>query len=58
VEASVHRVGTSSEDLANLVERAIADPSQGRACREYFERVHSSAGVLERYEQLFAELLQ
>jgi len=58
VEASVHRVGTSVEELANFVERAIADPAQGRACREYFERTHSSGGVLERYQRLFAELLQ
>ena len=58
VEAPVHRVGTSIEQLANLVERAIADPAQGKACREYFERIHSSAGVLERYARLFAELAQ
>jgi hypothetical protein len=58
VEAPVHRVGTSIEELASLVERAIADPAQGKACREYFERIHSSAGVLERYARLFAELAQ
>jgi glycosyltransferase involved in cell wall biosynthesis len=58
VESPVHRVGTSVEALAQLVEQAIADPAQGRACRDYFERTHSSAGVLERYERLFAGLVQ
>lgn len=58
VESPVHRVGASAEELASLVEQAIGDAAQGRACREYFERTHSSAGVLERYERLLAELVQ
>ena len=58
VESPVHRVGKSIEELKDLVERAIADPAQGRACREYFERTHSSAGVLAHYQRLFSELVQ
>jgi hypothetical protein len=51
VGAPVHRVASDLEGLAREVESAFHD--DGKACREYFQRTHSSAEVLSRYEQLF-----
>jgi hypothetical protein len=54
VGAPVHRVASDIEGLAREVESAFHD--DGKACREYFTRTHSSAEVLSRYEQLFEAL--
>ena len=56
VGAPVHRVVATVEQLAQGVEEAFRDPALGNRCREYFQRQHSPAGVLERYAQLFDEL--
>jgi glycosyltransferase involved in cell wall biosynthesis len=58
VGAPVHRVALNVEDLAGEVESAFANPALGSACRDYFQRTHSSAEVLARYEQLFQRLTQ
>ncbi len=56
VGAPVHRVASGVEQLAQGVEEAFRDPAPGNRCREYFQRQHSPAGVLERYARLFDEL--
>jgi glycosyltransferase involved in cell wall biosynthesis len=56
VDAPVNKVVSNVEQLAAGVEQAFSDPSLGARCREYFERQHSPAGVLERYARLFDEL--
>jgi glycosyltransferase involved in cell wall biosynthesis len=56
VGAPVHRVGFTVEDLRQQVETAFTDPALGAACRDHFERTHSSAGVLARYSALFEAL--
>jgi glycosyltransferase involved in cell wall biosynthesis len=53
VGAPVHRVAADLDSLAFHIEDCFANPDAGTACREYFERTHSSAEVLSRYEQLF-----
>ena len=58
VGAPVHRVALDVESLASGIEECLEDPSLGAACREYFERTHSSGSVVERYEGLLAELAQ
>jgi glycosyltransferase involved in cell wall biosynthesis len=58
VGAAVHRVAPDVEALAAGVEEAFANPARGAACREHFERSHSSAHVFERYDELFRTLLQ
>ena len=56
VGAPVHRVALTVDDLAREIENAFANPERGARCREYFERQHSPAGVLEHYARLFEEL--
>ncbi|HWM44769.1 MAG TPA: glycosyltransferase family 4 protein [Burkholderiales bacterium] len=56
VDAPVNKVVANVEELAGGVEKAFSDPSLGARCREYFERQHSPAGVLEHYARLFDEL--
>jgi glycosyltransferase involved in cell wall biosynthesis len=56
VGAPIHQVAVSMEALVGEVERAFANPALGAACREYFERTHSSAGVLAQYTALFERL--
>ncbi len=53
VGAPVHRVASDIEALAREVDHAFHDETLGKACREYFQRTHSSAEVLSRYQQLF-----
>jgi glycosyltransferase involved in cell wall biosynthesis len=53
-----HRVAPTVDDLAKEIEAAWADPSRGQACRQYFERSHSSAYVFERYDELFRSIRQ
>jgi glycosyltransferase involved in cell wall biosynthesis len=53
VGAPVHKVGSTVEDLQQQIEEAFNDQQLGERCREYFQRTHSSAEVLSRYEQLF-----
>lgn len=53
-----HRVAPGVDELAAGVEEAFADPARGEACREYFERSHSSARVFARYDELFRGILQ
>ncbi len=57
VGAPVHRVAADVEALSSLVEDSFVDPQLGSACREYFERAHSKAGVLEQYQRLFRGLV-
>jgi len=57
VGAPVHRVAADVEALSSLVEDCFANPELGSACREYFERAHSKAGVLEQYQRLFRGLV-
>jgi glycosyltransferase involved in cell wall biosynthesis len=56
VGAPVHKVASSVEDLTAHVENLFSDPAPGEACREYYERTHSPAGVVARYEEVFASL--
>ena len=58
VGVAVHRVAGDAESLALEIEAAWNEPSRGEACREHFERAHSSAHVFERYDELFREVLQ
>ena len=58
VGVAAHRVAPGVEDLAREIETACADASQGEACRQYFERSHSSAHVFGRYDELFRGILQ
>ena len=58
VGTPVHRLGSTVEDLEREVEGAFADPALGRACREHFERTHSTAEALARYQALFGRVLQ
>jgi glycosyltransferase involved in cell wall biosynthesis len=57
----VHRVFRSVDEGAQAVESLlgsrVAWESASRRCREHFERMHSSAGVLAQYERLFGELV-
>jgi glycosyltransferase involved in cell wall biosynthesis len=57
VGVPAHRVAADADSLARAVEEAFADPSRGEACREHFERSHSSAQVFERYDALFRGIL-
>jgi glycosyltransferase involved in cell wall biosynthesis len=52
----VHRAVSDIEQLAREVEQAFSDPERGARCREYFERHHSTAEVLEGYARLFEGL--
>jgi glycosyltransferase involved in cell wall biosynthesis len=58
----LYQVVTSLDQAQAEIERLCADQAYwARAsvrAREYFERTHSCAGVLARYEQLFDELMQ
>lgn len=56
VGAPVHRVATDLDALAYEVEICFENRSIGQRCREYFERTHSSAEVLARYNGLFEAL--
>ena len=56
VGAPVHRFVSNPLELPAEVEKAFTDPEPGARCREYFERQHSPAGVLERYARLFENL--
>jgi len=58
VGAPIHRVAPTVDALAVEVESSFKNLSLGSACREYFERTHSSGTVVERYEGLLAELAQ
>jgi glycosyltransferase involved in cell wall biosynthesis len=49
-------VGGVARELRLLCENPSLWDSASRACRKYFERHHSSAEVLARYERLFAVL--
>jgi hypothetical protein len=40
----------------SLVEQCFQDPASGEACREYFERKHSSDGVLAQYREVFRQV--
>jgi glycosyltransferase involved in cell wall biosynthesis len=55
-----HRVAADAAGLARevrlLTENASLWESASRVCRKYFERNHSSAEVLRRYEALFERL--
>jgi glycosyltransferase involved in cell wall biosynthesis len=51
-----HRVGSDVNALAAHVESCLEDPDAGAACRAYFQRTHSSASVLARYNELFEGL--
>jgi glycosyltransferase involved in cell wall biosynthesis len=60
VGVPAHRVAREAGGLAREVRLLCENPSlwesASRACRKYFERHHSSAEVLARYERLFAGL--
>lgn len=56
VGVSVHRFSADIDSIAVEVEKIFKDPAAGEACRRYFERNHSSAEVLERYQRLFEEI--
>lgn len=58
VGVAAHQVAADAQSLAREVEAAWADPARGEACRQHFERSHSSAHVFERYDQLFRSVLQ
>jgi glycosyltransferase involved in cell wall biosynthesis len=56
VDAPGHRFASGADELAGAVDAAFDDPVAGAECRRYFERSHSAARTLERYEELFEEL--
>jgi glycosyltransferase involved in cell wall biosynthesis len=56
VGAPVHRVVSGIEEMGCEIEKVFSDPDGGRACRAYFEKAHSKAGVLAQYQKLFREL--
>jgi glycosyltransferase involved in cell wall biosynthesis len=60
VGASVSSVFADPAAAAREIERLFADEDyhalKGKACRAYFERHHSPASVLARYEALFREM--
>ena len=56
VGVAEHRVAPNVEALARGVEDSFANPALGDACREYFQRTHSSASVLARYNRLLDSL--
>ncbi len=56
VGVAVHRTCPDLDTLAAGVQEAFRNPGLGAACREYFERSHSSRHVLERYQGLLMEL--
>jgi hypothetical protein len=39
------------------VEFCLHNPGVGEACRDYFNRTHSSAEVMRRYESVFRGVL-
>lgn len=57
---SIYRVSDTPDTAAGEIERLFADEAYrqqaAKRCREYFAITHSPAGVLAKYEQLFAEL--
>ena len=57
VGAPVHRVAMSIDALAREVEFCLHNPGVGEACRDYFNRTHSSAEVMRRYESVFRGVL-
>ena len=57
VGAPVHRVALSIDALAREVEFCLHNPGVGEACRDYFNRTHSSAEVMRRYESVFRGVL-
>ena len=60
VGAPVHRVFRDLEEGARAIDGLFDDASAWRCaserCRRHFERTHSSAEVLKRYERVFDEL--
>ena len=54
VAPEVNRVAADADGLAQSVEFLFQHPEAGERCREYFERTHSTAHVLQRYTELFA----
>jgi glycosyltransferase involved in cell wall biosynthesis len=56
-----HRVAADVGGLAREVRLLTENPSlwesSSKACRKYFERNHSSAQVLARYDRLFEGLM-
>ena len=57
VGAPVHRVAMSIDALAREVEFCFGNPAVGEACRDYFNRTHSSGEVIRRYEDVFRQVL-
>jgi glycosyltransferase involved in cell wall biosynthesis len=61
VGTPVHRVFRGVDEGAQVIESLfqsrVAWESASRGCREHFERMHSSAGVLAQYERLLDELV-
>jgi glycosyltransferase involved in cell wall biosynthesis len=61
VGAAVHKPFADLDEGARAIEALFVDPARweraSRACREHFERTHSGAETLARYERLFGELL-
>ena len=54
VAPEVNRVAADVNGLAEIVEDLFEHPEPGKRCKEYFERTHSTAHVLQRYTELFA----
>jgi glycosyltransferase involved in cell wall biosynthesis len=56
-----YRVFARPEEAVEEIERLFTDElhwaRSSARCREYFDRSHSAAEVLARYEKLFAELV-
>jgi glycosyltransferase involved in cell wall biosynthesis len=57
VGTPVHRVASDVPSLEAEIQTAFADPALGQACREHFERTHSTAQALARYRALFGRVL-
>ena len=51
-----HRVAPDVESLASQVQLCFENPGAGEACKAYFQRTHSSASVMARYNDLFEAL--
>ncbi len=60
-ERSVYPVFSTAEEGSAEIERLFAEDLHwarvSARCRDYFDRCHSSAGVLKRYEEVFQSLL-
>jgi glycosyltransferase involved in cell wall biosynthesis len=58
VGTPVHRIATDIDGFASQIEFCFQNPSVGDACRDYFERTHSTTQAVARYERIFQRVLQ